>query len=214
MNAGDGVDAGKRVRSGILRRPGDDRDIGHIGRELDDDRLAAGLVLHGRRNLGREARILPEERAAVRHIGAGDIHFQGGNALFSGKALGKIGKFFGRSGVDIGDDRRFPPRQTGEPHFEKRLHPVVLQAHGVEHPAGGFRDAREGVALARPEGQPLDHNAPELRQIAVGLELHPVAECAGSREHRVLERQRSRGTGSLARAVPGIKKTYSKPIHA
>ena len=148
-------------------------------------------------NFGGEGRILPEQHAPVFHIGAGDVHFQSGNAFLGGEDARQLRELSGGGGVQVGDDRRFMPRQAGQLALEEGFHAVVLQAHGIEHAAGGFRHAGQRIAGARLQGKPFDHDAAEVREIAVTGELDAVSERAGGRQDGVLEDKRPRVPGRL-----------------
>ena len=149
--------------------------------------LARRALAHGGGDGGGQLGVLAEEHAALFDVGAGNIDFQRGHAFLAVQTRGQFPEFRRGGGIHIGDDRRFPPRQMGQLVPAEDLHPVVLQAHGIEHARRGFHNARAGIALARLEGQALDHDAAQGRQIAVRRELHAVAEGARCREHRIFQ---------------------------
>ena len=66
------------------------------------------------------------------------------------------------------------PRQAGQFVLEEGFHAVILQTHGIEHTAGGFRHAGQRIAGTRLEGKPFHHDAAEMREIAVIGELDAV----------------------------------------
>ena len=136
---------------------------------------------------GGQPGILAEEHAALPDVGAGDVDLQRGHALLAVQPGGQFPEFRRRCGVHIDNDRRFAPGQPGQLVPAEGLHPVVLQAHGIEHARRGLHNARTGIALARLKRQALDHNAAQSRQIAVGRELYAVTEGARCREHRVFQ---------------------------
>ncbi len=149
--------------------------------------LVRRAFAHGGGDGGGQLGVLPEEHAAFLHVGAGDVDLQRGHAFFAVQTRGQFAEFRRRRGVHIDDNRRFAPGQPGQPVAAEGLHAVVLQAHGIEHARRGFHNARAGIALARQKRQPLDHNAAQGRQIAIGRELHAVTESARCREHRVFQ---------------------------
>ena len=167
-----------------------------------------GVLLDRFGHFRRKLRVLPEEDAPVFHVGAGNVHFKPGNPFLGGEDGGKLAELVRRCGVKVGDDRRFVPRQAGELVLEEGFHAVVLQAHGIEHPAGRFRHAGQRVAGPGPQGKPLDHDAAEMGQVAVGGELHPVAEGARGRQHRIFEDE-GFAPGGLVRGG----ETYGEAFH-
>ena len=69
------------------------------------------------------------------------------------------------------------------------FHAVILQTYGIEHAAGCFRNAGAGIAFAGLQREPLDDNAAELGQIAVGRKFRTVTEGAGRCHDGILEAQ-------------------------
>ena len=128
------------------------------------------------------------------HIGARNIHFQRGHAVLAGQDARQFAEFIGRHGVDIGYDGHLLPRQTGQLVGKKGLHAVVLQAHGVKHPAWRLRHARQRIAHTRLEGQPLDDNAAQAGYVAVGREFLAVAESSRRAENGIFQFQRPQPT--------------------
>ena len=208
-NAGDGVDAGYRVGSGLLGGLGDGGDVRHVGRQLHDDGQVPRVLLDRFGHFGGEGRILSEQHAPVLHVGARDVHFQTGDAFLGGEDARQFREFSGRGGVQVGDDRRFMPRQAGQFVLEEGFHAVILQTHGIEHTAGGFRHAGQRIAGTRLEGKPFHHDAAEMREIAVIGELDAVSERARGRQDGVLEDERFRVSGRLM----GGRKSYGEAIH-
>ena len=160
-------------------------------------------------NFGGEGRILSEQHAPVLHVGAGDVHFQTGDAFLGGEDASQFREFSRRGGVEVGDNRRFMPRQAGQFVLEEGFHAVILQTHGIEHTAGGFRHAGQRIAGTRLEGKPFHHDAAEMREIAVIGELDAVSERARGRQDGVLEDERFRVPGRLM----GGRKSYGEAIH-
>ena len=73
------VDAGQRVGPRLLGGAGEDRDVGHVGRELGDDGQARRLAHRGHHLVGH-ARVAAEGHAALLHVGAGDVDLEPGDA--------------------------------------------------------------------------------------------------------------------------------------
>ena len=208
-HAGDGVDAGDSIGSGLLGGLGDGGDVRHVGRQLHDDGQVPRVFLDRLGHFGGEGRILSEQHAPVLHVGAGDVHFQTGDAFLGGEDARQFREFSRRGGVEVGDDRRFMPRQAGQFVLEEGFHAVILQTHGIEHTAGGFRHAGQRIAGTRLEGKPFHHDAAEMREIAVIGELDAVSERARGRQDGVLEDERFRVSGRLM----GGRKSYGEAIH-
>ena len=99
-----------------------------------------------------------------------------------------MGVVVDRETADVGHHRlvkNFP--QPGQIPGDHRLHPRVLQAHGVEHPGGRLSDAGGGVAEARVPGGALEGECPQAVDVVQLRELHPVPEGAAGGDHRVIQ---------------------------
>ena len=73
------VDAGERVGARLLARPREQRDVGHVRRELGDDGQR-GRLAHRRHHLVGHLGVAAEGDAALLHVGAGDVDLQRGHA--------------------------------------------------------------------------------------------------------------------------------------
>eukprot|EP01022_Parablepharisma_sp_SALTPOND_P005169 TRINITY_DN12185_c0_g1_i3.p1 TRINITY_DN12185_c0_g1~~TRINITY_DN12185_c0_g1_i3.p1 ORF type:complete len:1508 (+),score=369.80 TRINITY_DN12185_c0_g1_i3:8011-12534(+) len=196
-HAEQGVDAGQHVGPGVGHGFGHHGDVRHIGRELHNDGHVAGRVLHCAGYGSRLDRVLAEGLATCRHVGAGDIHLQRGKARIRGQSLRQFPELGRVAGVQVGDDSRVFMGQGREFLFQKFLHPHVLQANGVEHAARRLGHALHGVAFARLEGKPFDHDAAQLLQLTEGGVLQTISERAGCGHDGIFELQARQRDASI-----------------
>ena len=89
---------------------------------------------------------------------------------------------------DIGDDAEVVLFQLRQFLFDKALYAGVLQTHGIQDTHGRLGNAGRRVALSGVQGQPLDRNTAQLRNIVKLPEFPAEAEGAGGDDHRVFHR--------------------------
>ncbi len=171
---------------------GDHSDVRDVRGELHDDRFARALPHRPDDPFGGH-RVDPEDHPARLHVRAGDVYLHGRHPFDPIQPLGQCGVLLDARSVDVGDDRRGERAQKGHLVGRERIDAHVFQPDGVEHPAGGFDDARRRVALYRFERQALYDDGPEAVEVHQRFELARVTEGPGSGHDRVFEFQAGEG---------------------
>ncbi len=178
-----GVDQGDGVAAPGLGGAGNAGDIGHVGRQLGDNRHAARFADAGHHGLAH--RRIGAEIDAAADVGAGDIQFQGihaGQAVEPGRHVDELPLALAR---DADDDLRAQPGQIGQRMGDERLDAVVVQADRIEHAAAGFVGPRRRIARARMLRDGLWQNAPQAAKVDQAGHLPGVTKSPRSHQDRI-----------------------------
>ncbi len=170
-------------------------DVGHVGRQLGDDRHAARFADAGHHGLAQ--RRIGAEIDPAADIGAGDIQFQGihaGQAVEPGRHVDELLLALAR---DADDDLRAQPGQIGQQMGDERLDAVVVQADRIEHAAAGFAGPRRRIAGARILRDGLGQNAAQAAKIHQAGHLPGVAKGPRRHQDRIGQTQSSQVDGKI-----------------
>src|SRR5690606_4344142 len=121
-------------------------DVGLVGRELGDQRLAG----HGADRFhhpGRHVRVVAELHAAFLDVRAGDVDLHGADGRVV-EAPRHRDVFLDGGAGDVGDEARLAEVQCRQDVFDDVIHARVLQANGVEHAGRRLVDTVRRVAEA------------------------------------------------------------------
>ena len=143
-HAGQRVDHGDGIRTGAFRRERDLGNICHIRGKLHHQRLFA-MRAHRFRDIFNASAARAELHAALLHVRAGNVHFDHVD-------VGVI-QFFRHGAVILrrvaGNVRNDGHALLAEIFFDEVIDTRILQTHGIQHTAGGFRNARRRIARSR-----------------------------------------------------------------
>ena len=182
-----GVDEAQGVRPRVFAGAGDGHDVRHVGRELHDDGLFRH-GLHGACDCRRGCRVGAEAHAAAVDVGAADVDLQPAHLGLRVQPPADLHIFLHRKAADVCDHRLVEDRlEPGQLLPDHRVHPGVLQPHGVQHPRRRLRDAGRGVSEAGGEGGALHGEGAEAVQVVERRELVAVAEGAGGGDDGVCQ---------------------------
>ena len=138
------------VGAPAFRRLGKGHDVGHVGRQLDVNRLALGPSYYFAGQALQHRRVGPHGQATVLDVGAGDVQFNCVDRRRRGKLLDD--RFIFRSGEAgrTGNHRqtRVVLVQPGQLFLDNRGDANILQAVGIEPAGTGFTDP--GLGIPRP----------------------------------------------------------------
>ena len=136
-------------------------------------------VPHRGCHLGGAFGVGAEAHAAAVDVGAADVELDPAHLGAGVKAAAGLHIFLDGKTADVCQDRLVKDlcqlRQFLPDH---RVHAGVLQAHGVEKPRGGLRDAGRGIAEAGVQGRSLAGEGAETVDVVELRKLVPVAEAA------------------------------------
>ena len=185
------VDQREPVGAGVGARPGDERDVGDVGRELGEDRLArvGGPPHRADHPRGRD-RVAGEHLAAALDVRAGDVDLDHRHRRVAGQPAGQRDVLVGVPAGDRDDRARAVLGQPGQVVLDERVDARALQPDRVEHAA-----RRLGHPRRRPSGPGPDHD----RLGDDGAECGDVEELVAARVRRPRSRTRS-APGSAASA--------------
>ena len=187
-HAHDRVDQAESVRAGILAGFRDLRDVGDIGRELEDDRFLCHFA-HCRGDLGCRLRIGAVGHAAAVDIRAGDIDFEPADLFFGGHFFGDFNIFVYGESADIGHDRFVEYFfKQGEFLGDHSVDARVFKSGRVQNAVVIFGDAGLRIAETRLAGRSLEGERAKTVDIVVIGKLIAVPEDSARRNDRIVDR--------------------------
>ncbi len=180
------------VGAGLFRRARERRDVGHVRRQLGDDRQRRDLA-HGADDGVRAGEAAAERDAAFLDVGARDVELERRHALGVAEDARQLDVLVDRRAADVDEDDGAAVAQLGQLLAHEAVHADPLQSDRVQHAGRRLDDARRRMALALGEEQSLDRDAAERREIDDVAVLDAVAEAAAGGDERVREPERSDG---------------------
>ena len=181
-----------RIGAGLFRGARERRHVGHVRRQLGDDRQRRDLA-DGADDGVRAGEAAAERDAAFLDVGARDVQLEGGDALRVAQDARELDILVDRRPADVDEDDRAAIAELGQFLAHEAVHADALQADRVQHARRGFDDAGRRVAFALRQEQSFDRNAAERREIDDVAVLDAVAEAPAGRDERIRESQRPDG---------------------
>ena len=176
-------EAGRARRQG---GGGDLAEIGHVGRELHEDRELQVGVDHRRGRAGGGRRRMGEHRRPVLEIRAADVDLDRDELLTRRcEEFRRPTELLRRPAPHGCDDACAAGAQRRQVVVDPVLDARALQAHGVEHAGRGHVQPRRGVAGPLVRRQRLRRHRAETRRVALTRQLVAVAERARGGHDRV-----------------------------
>ena len=194
---------GPRVLAGF-RHGGDVRDV---GAEFHIDRLCRDR-LHGFRHRRRRLRAGAEGHAAAVDVGAGDVDLQPAHLLLPVQQGAGVGVVLDGKAADVGHDRLMENfLHPGQLLRDDMVHAGILQAHGVEHPGGGFGDAGGGVAETGVPRGALEGEGAQTVDVVQPGKLLPIAEGPAGGDDGVVQRDAGEGHARVHHMISSFSST-------
>ncbi len=120
-------------------------------------------------------------------IGTGHIQFVARQTLMVVEDPYDLDVVLNRIAEHVGEYGRLVSLQQGKFVGHERPHAYVLQPHRIDHARPSLPQSRRRIPLDGLARQSLHHDAAQLVQVDVLLELHAVAECSRGRNHGIPE---------------------------
>ena len=169
-------------------------DVGHVGRELGEQRKI-DVLAHALHAVGRHRRTFREREARL-DIGAAQVELDrlevaGMGAVRGGELLADHGELEHALARHVDDQRRAAAAHARQRLRDQVVDALVRQPDRVQDPAGHLDDARRRIAAARVERHRLEDDRARLAQVDPLGHLVLVTEGAGRGEDGVLESETS-----------------------